>query len=109
MADLLANDGAMLARRSADARTFLHEREKQLRELARFMFLLTFVANNFSRADGVVIRDPVAVQSVRKRRQKQSVPKNVAPANVKEVTKVASRQKCTMCILWFVQAFSHVE
>ena len=94
MVALLAKDGAVRARRSARERTFLLGREKQLRELARFMGQLTFAANNYSRSDGVVLRDSTAVKSFRKRRPKQSSPKKVVPAKAEETAKLVSKQKC---------------
>jgi hypothetical protein len=79
MVDLLAKDAAALVRRSHHERSFLLDREKQLRELAVFMGLLTYAANHFVRPDGVTIRDSTAVRPFRKRRQKRSSCMRVAP------------------------------
>ena len=79
MVDLLAKDAAALVRRSHHERSFLLDREKQLRELAVFMGRLTHAAKHFVRPDGVTIRDSTAVRSFSKKRQKRSSCMRVAP------------------------------
>lgn len=68
--DMFAKQAANSVRVPRSNRNQLLHRQKQLRELLMYLGRVTYAANRFSRADGVVVRDSTANQALESKRRR---------------------------------------